>query len=107
MPTIVFKQPDGTLRRVDARPGLSVMEVARAEGVPGIVAECGGAAMCATCHVYVEAEWLPSLPPISDFEDELLEGAAAPRESNSRLGCQIRMDDHLDGLVVRVPATQY
>ena len=107
MPAIVFKLHDGTVRAVDARDGLSVMEIARTEGVPGIVAECGGAAMCATCHVYVEPEWLAKLPPVSDFEDELLEGTASSREHNSRLSCQLRMNEGLDGLTVNIPSAQY
>lgn len=107
MPRIHFTLSDGAMREVEAAAGLSVMEAARAAGVPGIVAECGGAAMCATCHVYVAEEWLALLPPMTEFEDELLEGTGAPRAANSRLSCQIKIGDAIDGLQVGVPETQY
>lgn len=82
------------------------MQVATQNGIDAIVAECGGNAMCATCHVYVDEAWLARLPPMSDDEDALLDGAAADRLSTSRLSCQIKLTPELDGLVVRLPDRQ-
>ena len=82
------------------------MQVATRNGLTGIVAECGGNAMCATCHVYVDENWIGRLTPMSADEDALLDGAAAERLSNSRLSCQIKLADDLDGLVLRLPEKQ-
>jgi 2Fe-2S ferredoxin len=106
MPAITFIHPDGRIDRVDAAGGESAMQAATRQGVDGIVAECGGNAMCATCHVYVDAAWLGRLPAIGDDEDALLDGAAAERRADSRLSCQIKMSGELDGLVLRLPDRQ-
>ena len=106
MPTIIYVQQDATREEFDVPVGLSVMQGAITNGVEGIVAECGGNAMCATCHVYVEEDQIGLLPPMSDEEDALLDGAASERKSNSRLSCQIPVTPELDGLVVQVPETQ-
>jgi len=106
MPTITFIHPDGKTERVDANDGESVMLAATRHGLDGIVAECGGNAMCATCHVYVDEAWLARLPPMGDEEDALLDGAAAERLANSRLSCQIKLAAALDGLVLRLPERQ-
>ena len=107
MPSIRFVSSDGsTVETVDAGAGDSVMETAVANGIDGIVAECGGNAMCATCHVYVAPEWLDRLPPMLDFEDAMLELTVSPRRENSRLSCQIIIDGSLDGLTIRVPESQ-
>jgi 2Fe-2S ferredoxin len=82
------------------------MQAAVTNGVDGIVGECGGSAMCATCHVYVDEAFLDRLEPMSELEDELLESTASPRLPNSRLGCQISLTNALDGLVVKVPDRQ-
>jgi 2Fe-2S ferredoxin len=82
---------------------MSVMQAAMANDVPGIIGECGGSAMCATCHVYVEAGQLPLLEKVAPVEDAALGSTAAERRSNSRLGCQITVTD---GLVVHIPETQ-
>jgi 2Fe-2S ferredoxin len=82
------------------------METAIQNGVDGIVAECGGNCQCATCHVYVEETWLARLPKMQDDEDAMLGSTAAERKPNSRLSCQIRVTDALDGLVVHTPPTQ-
>ncbi len=82
------------------------MLAALSHGVDGIVAECGGNAVCATCPVYVEAAWLDKLSPVGADEDDLLDGAAAERLPNSRLSCQIRITPELDGLVLRLPDRQ-
>ncbi len=86
--------------------GSSVMRAAVDAGVAGIVGECGGAAMCGTCHVFIDPAWLERLPAMSRNEDELLDCTAAPRQSCSRLACQLRMTDALDGLVLRTPDRQ-
>ena len=106
MPVITFIHPNGVSERVEAGDGESAMLAANKHGLDGIVAECGGNAMCATCHVYVDDAWLTRLPPMADEEDALLDGTAAERRANSRLSCQIRLAAELDGLVLRLPERQ-
>ena len=106
MPTIHLILPDGSERMLEAPDGTSVMQAATSAGVPGIVAECGGSAMCATCHVYVDPAWAGQLPAPLANELEMLECTAAERLPNSRLSCQIRLSAALHGLVVRVPERQ-
>jgi len=106
MPTIHYLLKDGSTRTVEAAVGLSVMEAAIRNNVRGIDAECGGCCSCATCHVYVDPAFLDRLPAPDEMEQELLEGVAAGREPNSRLSCQLPITAELDGLTVRVPATQ-
>jgi 2Fe-2S ferredoxin len=106
MPTITFIHTNGQQERVDAGDGESAMLAATKHGLDGIVAECGGNAMCATCHVYVDEAWLARLPSLGDEEDALLDGAAAERLANSRLSCQIKLTSELDGLVLRLPERQ-
>jgi len=106
MPTIHYILRDGSRRSVDAKPGSSVMETAVRFNVRGIDAECGGSCSCATCHVYVDDAFMDRLPPPDTMEDELLAGVACERESGSRLSCQIVITAELEGLTVRVPATQ-
>ena len=106
MPTIHFIHPDDRTESVEAELGNSAMRAALAHGLAGIVAECGGSAVCATCHVYVDKAWLAKLEPVSADEDELLDGTASERLPNSRLSCQIEMTAELDGLVLRLPARQ-
>ena len=106
MPSIHFVHPDKRSEPVAASVGDSVMEVATGHGIDGIVAECGGNAMCATCHVYVDESWFVRLPAMSEDENELLNGVAAERQKNSRLSCQIKVTPELDGLVVRLPDRQ-
>jgi 2Fe-2S ferredoxin len=104
--------PKLTLRReghdtvLDAAEGTTVMQAATSNGVPGILAVCGGEMACATCHVYVEDGPVDALPAISDDEEEMLDCVAAPREENSRLSCQLPMSAATDGLVVRIPPRQ-
>ena len=105
MPRIVFIEPDGTRREVTAPAGISLMEAAVANRVQGIVALCGGACACATCHVYVAGSWLSRLPPREEMEDGMLEAAFGFKD-NSRLSCQVMLGDELDGLEVTVPAQQ-
>ena len=106
MPTIVYVQPDGSRREVEASAGTSVMRTAVLNDVPGIVAECGGSLMCATCHVYVEPGDLQRVPPRSEEEDEMLEVTEAERRDTSRLSCQLTVEDTLDGFTVHVPEAQ-
>ncbi|MFA7556219.1 MAG: 2Fe-2S iron-sulfur cluster-binding protein [Hydrogenophaga sp.] len=106
MPQITYVQSNGERRSIPVSPGATVMLTAVANDIPGIVAECGGAAMCATCHVYVEESSLALLPPVSEVENEMLDSAASERRTNSRLGCQIAMPDGVEELVVHVPSSQ-
>ncbi len=106
MPKVTYVDPDGTELEVDADAGTSVMMAAVNADIDGIVAECGGSLMCATCHVYVDDAFADRLPEMSADEDEMLEAAASERLPTSRLSCQIELSDELDGLVVRLPETQ-
>ena len=106
MTRITYVEHDGTGHAIDVKPGMSVMEGAVRNNVPGIVAECGGCCSCATCHVYVAAEWQAIIGPPLAAELDTLEHAAEPGEG-SRLSCQIKVRDELDGLVVRMPENQY
>ena len=106
MPNIVFVHPDGVREELEIDEETSVMQGATAQGIEGIVAECGGNCMCATCHVYVEPSQLALLPAMSEEEDALLDGTASDREPNSRLSCQISVTQALDGLVVNLPERQ-
>jgi len=106
MPKITFTSATGESRVVEATAGDSAMQTAVRNGVPGIVGECGGVLSCATCHVFVDEADLDRLPPMSEIEDEMLDGAAADRRANSRLSCQIPLSDDLDGLKVTTPEFQ-
>jgi 2Fe-2S ferredoxin len=92
--------------QIDVPVGESVMEGAVRNGIDGIVAECGGSCLCATCHVYVDEKFLPLLPPIGEEQDAMLDSTACERLPNSRLSCQIQVTPQLDGLVVRMPEYQ-
>jgi 2Fe-2S ferredoxin len=106
MPKIRFVEFSGREHLVDVASGTSVMQAAIDNNVPGIDGDCGGECACGTCHVYVDAAWLPKTGSRTTSEDELLNFAAATQE-NSRLACQIRMVDALDGLQVRMPEGQH
>ena len=107
---ITFIDPDGTSHPLTASVGTSVKDVAVQNGVPGIIAECGGFLSCASCHVYVDEAWVDRTGRATDnpdpTEDEILDGAMAERLDGSRLSCQVKMTDELDGLVVRVAPEQ-
>ena len=105
MPKVTFIQADGTASEVEAISGDSVMETAIDNDIPGIVAECGGACSCATCHVYVADEWLSKLREPDALEDGMLD-CVIDRRPNSRLSCQIRVGDEIDGISVSVPESQ-
>ena len=106
MPTITFTQPSGEASDVIVDEGVSLMRAAVTNGIEGIVGECGGQAMCATCHVFVRPEFAASLPEISDDEEEMLDCTTAERTDASRLGCQIKMSATLSNIVVDVPSDQ-
>ncbi|KAB0266933.1 2Fe-2S iron-sulfur cluster-binding protein [Microvirga brassicacearum] len=102
---ITYMDAAGTSREVEAEEGSTVMETAIRNGVPGIDAECGGACSCATCHVYVDEEWVEAVGPPQPMEEDMLDFASDVRP-NSRLSCQIRVRPELDGLVVQTPKRQ-
>ena len=106
MAKITFIQSDESQQTVEAQPGVTVMEAAKLNVVPGIEAECGGACACATCHVYVDAAWKDKVGEPSAMEEDMLDFAFDVREE-SRLSCQIKVTSEIDGLVVRVPAKQF
>ncbi len=106
MPKIIYRTPGGAVREVEAPVGANLMESAVKNTVPGIDGDCGGAAACATCHVYVDEAWIEKLPPQSAMEREMLDFAEAV-QANSRLGCQIKLTDALDGISVTIPASQH
>ena len=107
MPDITFIHPDGRVEGFEAASGISLMQAATGAGVQGIVAECGGSAMCATCHVYVDAGWVDQLPAPGANELEMLECTASERLPTSRLSCQIKLTPALQGLVLRLPESQF
>ena len=106
MAKITFIQPDGTSQIVQATAGQTVMEAAKLENVAGIEAECGGACACATCHVYIADDWREKTGSPSEMEEDMLDFAFDVR-AESRLCCQIKVTDDLDGLIVQVPGKQF
>lgn len=106
MAKITFIQPDGSSQTVDATPGMTVMEAAKREDIAGVEAECGGACACATCHVYIDPAWAEQTGKAEPMEEDMLDFAFDVRPE-SRLSCQIKVSEALDGLVVRVPAKQF
>ena len=106
MPKITYASHDGPSETVDVPVGTSVMRGAVNAGLDGIVAECGGNAMCATCHVYVANGYADRLPPVTTVEDEMLGCTASERRESSRLSCQLKVTDELDGMTVGLPESQ-
>lgn len=106
MPKITYIGADGTRRAIDAPAGQSIMQVALAHDIEGIVAECNGNAACATCHVYLDEATAARLAPPAAHEADMLEFTAAERRDTSRLGCQIVLTADLDGMEVNVPDRQ-
>lgn len=106
MAKVTFIEHDGLEQVVEIPAGWTLMQGAVQHGVAGIEGECGGSCACATCHCYVDEAYLDALPPLGETEDEMLDCAASERRSNSRLSCQIKMSDSLDGIVVRLPEAQ-
>lgn len=105
MVQVRFIQHDGTESVVEGAEGNSVMQTARDNMIPGIIGDCGGNCSCATCHGYVDPDWLSKLPPVSESEEIMLEGVMN-QEKNSRLTCQIKLKPELNGLVIRLPLSQ-
>lgn len=106
MPTITYVAHDGSATSVEEIDGISVMQAAQNAGLSGIVAECGGSMMCATCHVYVREPWASKLSPVNATEHEMLTMTVSERRPNSRLSCQIILDPAIDGMTVDVPERQ-
>jgi 2Fe-2S ferredoxin len=106
MPKVTYISHTGESTTIEASVSTTVMENAVRNGIDGIVAECGGACMCATCHVYVDPAFLDRLPPIGEEQEEMLGSTFAERKPNSRLSCQIEMRPEYDGLIVRMPERQ-
>ena len=105
MAKITYKDNQGNSKTINVNNGLSVMEGAIQNEIPGIDADCGGSMACATCHVYVKEEWLNKLPKAEDAEVDMIDMAFEPKK-NSRLSCQIIVSDEVDGLEVTTPVKQ-
>ena len=105
MPKITYIEHSGKNHTIEVRNGLTVMEGAVQNNIPGIDADCGGGMACATCHVYVDENWLDKLPKKEDGEEDMLDMAFEPKK-NSRLSCQLIVSDELDGLIVNIPSKQ-
>ncbi len=106
MAKITFIEHNGKTHEIEANNGGTVMEAATKHNVPGIDADCGGACACATCHVYVDDAWLSKLNPMGSMEESMLDFADGV-QPNSRLSCQIVVNEDLDGLVVTIPESQF
>ena len=105
MAKITYIEHNGTEHVVEVANGMTVMEGARDNNIPGIDADCGGACACSTCHVYVDPAWFAKLPAIEPMEEDMLD-FAYERKENSRLSCQLKVSSALDGLTVRMPERQ-
>ena len=105
MSKVTYIESDGKSHTIDVQNGLTVMEGAIQNNIPGIDADCGGSMACATCHVYVKEEWLDKLPVKEDGEEDMLDMAFEPK-NNSRLSCQLIVSDELEGLEVNIPSKQ-
>ena len=105
MPKITYIEHNGKSHTVDVSNGLTVMEGAIQNDIPGLDADCGGSMACATCHVYVKEDWFNKLPPKNEGEDDMLDQAYEPK-SSSRLSCQMQVSDNLEGLEVQLPEKQ-
>ena len=105
MSKIIYKDNQGNSKTVEVENGLTVMEGAIQNDIPGIDADCGGSMACATCHVYVEEKWLNKIPEAEEAEVDMIDMAYEPKK-NSRLSCQIIVSDELEGLTVTTPAQQ-
>ena len=105
MPKITYITHDNQNYTIEVQNGLTVMEGAVQNDIPGIDADCGGGMACATCHVYVKEDWLDKLPKKEDGEEDMLDMAFEPKQ-NSRLSCQLTVSDDLEGLVVNIPSKQ-
>ncbi|MAG81382.1 MAG: ferredoxin [Sutterellaceae bacterium] len=107
MPIAVYVCPNGDVKEVEIAEGHNLMQAAVANGIYDIVGDCGGSASCATCHVYLDTDYVSKVAPPSDRELEMLEGVSAERRENSRLSCQLTMQDGLAGIRVVIADTQW
>lgn len=105
MPKVIYTSAEGEVTELEGNSGDSVMEVAVRNGLPGIIAECGGSLACSTCHVYVCKSQLDGLPPMEDMEDMMLDATVSERRETSRLSCQLKLDEN-DHLKVETPESQ-
>ena len=105
MPKITYKDFQGNSKTIEVENGLTVMEGAIQNNIPGIDADCGGSMACATCHVYVEEKWLNKIQKAEEAEEDMIDMAFEPKK-NSRLSCQLIVSDELDGLTVTTPSKQ-
>ena len=105
MPKITYIESNGNKKTIEVSNGLTVMEGAVQNNIPGIDADCGGGMACATCHVYVNDEWFNKIPKAEDGEQDMIDMAYEPKK-NSRLSCQLIVSDELEGLVVMTPSKQ-
>jgi 2Fe-2S ferredoxin len=106
MPVVTYISHNGAINEVEVASGSSVMQGAVDNMIDGIIAECGGSCSCATCHCYIDPAWVDRIPAASEMEKDMLECVLEPQET-SRLSCQIKITDDLDGLVVRLPESQF
>lgn len=106
MPSVTFIRFDGSEQEVHVSSGTTLMHAATDNGVDGILADCGGACSCGTCHCYIEESWVAKVAAADEVESQMLEFVIDPQE-NSRLSCQIVVNDDLDGLVVKLPKSQF
>jgi ferredoxin, 2Fe-2S len=105
MPKITYIEHNGKSHEIEVSNGLTVMEGAVQNNIPGIDADCGGSCACATCHVYVDEKWISKLPTIENAEEDMLDMAFEPNKF-SRLSCQLTIGDDFDGLIVKMPSKQ-
>ena len=105
MPKITYKDKDGNSKTIEVEKGLTVMEGAVQNDIPGIDADCGGSMACSTCHVYVEEKWFDKIPKAEAAEVDMIDMAYEPKK-NSRLSCQLIVTNELDGLIVTTPEKQ-
>ena len=106
MPVVKFVNHDGTMQEVHVTAGTTLMHAAVDNGIDSVIAECGGACSCATCHCYIDNEWLAKVGEPEGVEKDMLECVLDP-QPNSRLSCQVEVTDELDGIVVNLPENQY
>ena len=106
MPKIIYITKDQVRHEVEVENGYTVMEGAVNNDIDGMPSECGGACACATCHAYIDNSWIDKIPEVDDMEDSMLD-AAFERKENSRLTCQIEVNDDMDGLIVHIAENEY
>jgi 2Fe-2S ferredoxin len=100
---VIWTLPDGSTKTADVAEGINLMEAAVANDIPNVIGECGGCLSCATCHIYVDPDWMGKAGDVGDFEDAMLDATEAERTDSSRLSCQIKMSTELDGIKLTVP----